>query len=44
MELITISSRDGLTDENLKSPEVDLFPKGLSTLKFTNKKVIFLTS
>ena len=44
MELITISSRDGLTDDRLKSPEADLFPKGLDTLKFTNKKVIFLTS
>jgi len=44
MELITISSRDGLTDDNLKSPEADLFPKGLNTLKFRNKKVIFLTS
>lgn len=44
MEIVTISSRDGLIDETLKSPDPDLFPDGLETKKFTNKKVIFLTS
>jgi hypothetical protein len=31
MELITISSRDGILPEDMKSPDPDLFPDGLTS-------------
>jgi hypothetical protein len=46
MEVITISSKEGITDETEKVPDNDplCFPEGCKSLKFNNKKVVFLTS
>lgn len=44
MEVITISSRDGLQEEYEKSPDPDLFQDGIHSQRFLNKKVVFLTS
>ena len=46
MEMITISSRDGLTDEVEPNPDPNngLFPNNNRCLKFNNKKTIVLTS
>ncbi len=46
MEVITISSKEGITDELETVPDNDplCFPEGCRSLKFRNKKVVFLTS
>ena len=46
MEIITISSKEGITDEIEKVPDGDplCFPEGCKSFKFNNKKVVFLTS
>lgn len=44
MEVITISSKDGLMDEAEKSPDALCFPHGCTSMRFQNKKVVFLTS
>lgn len=44
MEVVTISSKDGILEEFEKSPDPDLFPDGNHCLRFVNKKVVFLTS
>ena len=46
LELVTISSRDGLTDELEANPaeKEGLFPEHNRCHRFKNKKVVFLTS
>lgn len=44
MEVVTISSKDGIQEDYEKSPDLDIFPDGNHCLRFLNKKVIFLTS
>jgi hypothetical protein len=44
MEVVTISSKDGIQEEHEKSPDPDMFPDGNQCLRFQNKKVVFLTS
>lgn len=44
MEVVTISSKDGIQEDYEKSPDFDIFPDGNHCLRFLNKKVIFLTS
>ena len=44
--MITISSRDGITDELETNPDSDpmTYPDGCKSQRFLNKKVVFLTS
>ena len=44
MELVTISSTDGLTEEHESTPGEGLFPDGDRCQRFKDKKVVFLTS
>ena len=47
MEVVTISSRDGISGEPEQAPEDKeclVFPYGCNSLKFPEKKVVFLTS
>jgi hypothetical protein len=46
MEMITISSKDGLMDEleTNPAPKEGLFPNENRCMRFKDKKVIFLTS
>jgi murein tripeptide amidase MpaA len=49
MEMMTISSTDGMTDERETIPEPGLFPEAVSDpsrrpFAFENKKVVFFTS
>jgi cytosolic carboxypeptidase protein 5 len=46
MEVVTISSKDGISDELEEHPDEKdplVFPNGVKSLKFPNKKVVFLT-
>ena len=44
VEVLTISSKDGLSNEAEKSPDALCFPHGCTSMRFANKKVVFLTS
>jgi len=44
VEIVTISSKDGIQEEYEKTPDLDMFPEGNHCNRFLNKKVVFLTS
>ena len=44
VEIVTISSKDGIQEEYEKTPDPDMFPEGNHCNRFLNKKVVFLTS
>ena len=49
MEVVTISSKDGISQEGETEADPDpkdpmVFPNGCKSIKFPNKRVIFLTS